>query len=261
MTQSPFPGMDPYLEDSTLWQGVHHLLMVAMVDQLMPLITPKYFADFETEIVTDRIWDDYGDNQRANSELITEWFELSNPVSSTTAPVTPPSLRLTAPISTPTRLTTLQIRQREKNQLVTAIELLSPINKRLSDHRQNYLEKRIDYLDKGVHLVEIDLMRRWPRMPFEEIVPPCDYFVAVCYGYERRACDAWLIYLRQPLPVLPIPLLKPDPAVPLDLGLALRTVYERGRYDLRIDYERPTDPPLSKEDADWAARLLQKTSS
>jgi hypothetical protein len=74
--------------------------------------------------------------------------------------------------------------------------------------------------------------------------------------YERPACDVWPISLRQPLPVLPIPLLRPDPAVPLDIGQALRTAYQRARYDLRIDYGQPPDPPLSSEDAAWAANLL-----
>ena len=52
-----------------------------------------------------------------------------------------------------------------------------------------------------------------------------------------------------PLPILPIPLLPPDPNVPLDLGQALATIYDRSGYDLRIDYtQRPPAPALSIED-------------
>jgi len=40
--------------------------------------------------------------------------------------------------------------------------------------------------------------------------------------------EVWPIKLRQPLPVLPV--LWPDPDVPLDIGQALRIVYERARY-------------------------------
>jgi hypothetical protein len=61
--------------------------------------------------------------------------------------------------------------------------------------------------------------------------------------------------VRQPLPTIPLPLLPPDPPVPLELGPALRTAYERARYDLRIDYRQPPVPPLSPTDAAWAEAL------
>ena len=66
--------------------------------------------------------------------------------------------------------------------------------------------------------------------------------------------EVWPIKLRQPLPVLPV--LWPDPDVPLDIGQALRTAYERARYDLRINYNKPPIPPLKKVDATWAATLV-----
>jgi Protein of unknown function (DUF4058) len=56
--------------------------------------------------------------------------------------------------------------------------------------------------------------------------------------------------------MIPIPLLSPDPPAPLDMGQALRTVYERARYDLRVDYRKPPVPPLSPADAAWAAARL-----
>ena len=57
-------------------------------------------------------------------------------------------------------------------------------------------------------------------------------------------------------PSIPIPLLSPDPPAPLELGQALRTAYERARYDLRVDYRQPPVPPLSPADAAWAKALL-----
>jgi hypothetical protein len=52
------------------------------------------------------------------------------------------------------------------------------------------------------------------------------------------------------------PLLRPDPDVPLSLGAALRTVYERAHYERRINYNVPPVPPLSKADADWVASVF-----
>ncbi len=49
--------------------------------------------------------------------------------------------------------------------------------------------------------------------------------------------------LNEPLPLLPVPLLSPDPDVPLNLNTALAAVYTRAGYDWRIDYDRPVPPP------------------
>ncbi|HEX9370301.1 MAG TPA: DUF4058 family protein [Roseiflexaceae bacterium] len=78
--------------------------------------------------------------------------------------------------------------------------------------------------------------------------------------YERPSCDVWPISVREPLPTLPIPLLRPDPPVTLDLNAALPVAYRRTHYDLRIDYCAPCDPPLPPEDAEWAAALVAQSS-
>jgi hypothetical protein len=71
--------------------------------------------------------------------------------------------------------------------------------------------------------------------------------------------SVWPISVRQPLPTIPIPLLDPDPPVPLDMGKALHTAYERARYDLRVDYRKPPVPPSSPADAEWVAALVGAT--
>jgi hypothetical protein len=53
------------------------------------------------------------------------------------------------------------------------------------------------------------------------------------------------------------PMQFPDPPVPLELGQALRTAYERARYDLRVNYHKPPVPPLPSADAAWAAALIE----
>jgi hypothetical protein len=156
----------------------------------------------------------------------------------------------------PTRLVSVYIRQRETARLVAVIELLSPVNKRRGKGREEYLDKRRTFLTSPVHVIEIDLLRRYPRMPFDDPLPPAHYLVMVCKAGERPRSIVWPISVRQPLPTIPIPLLSPDPPVPLELGQALHTAYERARYDLRVDYRRPPVPPLSPADAAWAEALL-----
>lgn len=37
----PFPGINPFLEDTALWPGVHGRLIVAIADYLSPQLRPR----------------------------------------------------------------------------------------------------------------------------------------------------------------------------------------------------------------------------
>ncbi len=41
---SPFPGMDPYLEDPAYWPDLHHSFATYIRDDLQPLLHPHYYA-------------------------------------------------------------------------------------------------------------------------------------------------------------------------------------------------------------------------
>jgi hypothetical protein len=259
MAQSPFPGMDPYLESPRMWPDVHNSLINIFREQLSPLLMPNYFAELESYVIIDQISDD--SFQVVPDVTITEdEFDNSIENNDTAVAIAPAPLRLKLPMSVPTNITNIHIKQNEENEkLVTVIELLSPVNKRPGKGRETYLKKRNAFFDSRVHLIEIDLLRRLPRMPFaEEILPDCDYLAMVSRAYERPDCDVWPIGLREPLPILPVPLQRPDPDVPLDLNKALHTAYERAHYERRINYNAPPTPPLKQKDALWAANLLRQ---
>lgn len=66
---------------------------------------------------------------------------------------------------------------------------------------------------------------------------------------------AWA--LRDPLPVLPIPLLGAD-QVQLDLGACFAAAYERIAADDEVDYRAASPPPpLSRSAAAWMDQLLR----
>ena len=268
MVQSPFPGMDPYLESPDLWPDVHARLMTIFAEQLSPLLSPNYIAELNTQVVIDQIVEEGPFNITAvlPDVVVTQPLDTRDPgmdgmwTASAQAVQTltlAPPLILTAPVALPTRLVTLHIRRRP-DTLVAVIELLSPVNKRPGPGRDEYLEKRMAYLNSHIHFIEIDLLRQWSRLPFGGDVPNTAYLAAIFPNGRRPYCQAWPIGVRDPLPTLPIPLLPPDPPVPLDMGQALRTAYARARYDLRIDYKTPLNPPLASEEAEWAAALLAK---
>lgn len=50
---SPFPGMDPYLEQATFWSSFHSRLIVALADALAPQLRPRYYVEMETRIYTN----------------------------------------------------------------------------------------------------------------------------------------------------------------------------------------------------------------
>lgn len=58
----------------------------------------------------------------------------------------------------------IEIRDVARRQLVTAIEILSPTNKR-GEGRLEYLAKRRRLLLSTAHLMEIDLLRQGQRVP------------------------------------------------------------------------------------------------
>jgi hypothetical protein len=253
MIHSPFPGMDPYLEAPSIWPDVHTRLMTIVGEQLTPLLAPKYLAELQTQLVIDRVDDD---PQVVLPDVSVTSPEVAAGAPSAVAVAAPAPVRVRVPLDVPTRLVSVYIRQRESARLVAVIELLSPVNKRRGKGREEYLDKRRTFLASPVHLIEIDLLRSYPRMPFDDPLPPAHYLVMVCKAGERPRSSVWPITVRQPLPTIPVPLLAPDPPVPLDLGQALRTAYERARYDLRVDYREPPVPPLSSADASWAAALI-----
>ena len=51
--QTPFPGMDPYLEHPILWTGVHSGLINAIRGQIAPGLLPRYIASVEERVMID----------------------------------------------------------------------------------------------------------------------------------------------------------------------------------------------------------------
>jgi Protein of unknown function (DUF4058) len=253
MIHSPFPGMDPYLEAPSIWPDVHTSLMCIVGEQLTPRLAPKYLGELETQVVIDQVDDD---PQVLLPDVSVTRLDVPNGTPSAVAVAAPAPVEVRVPMEVPTRLVSVYIRLRETGRLVAVIELLSLVNKRRGKGRAEYIEKRRAFLKSPVHYIEIDLLRSYSRMPFDDPLPAADYIVMVCKAGERPRSSVWPISVRQPLPTIPIHLLLPDPPVPLDLGQAMRTAYERARYDLRVDYRKPPVPPLSPADVAWAAALL-----
>ncbi len=153
----------------------------------------------------------------------------------------------------------LEIRHVESKALVTVIEILSPANKiRGSAGRRSFLNKRREILVSEVHWIEIDLLRAGTPTLARLERADCDYRIVVARCEQCTYGKFWPVSVRQGLPVIGIPLRGKDPDVPLDLNAVLRTAYDRAQYNATIDYRRDPAPPLVREDAAWAAKLLRE---
>ena len=148
----------------------------------------------------------------------------------------------------------LEIRDRERREVVTCLELLSPSNKRPGVDRDDYLAKRASTLGCSVNFVEIDLTRggQRPRLP---VLPISDYSVLVSRSEDWPKANFWAIDLMHELPTIPIPRRSPDEDVPLSLQAVLHQVYDAYDYGKYI-YQGNPEPPLSDEDQTWANQFV-----
>jgi len=253
-TTSPFPGMDPYLEGH-IWPDVHNRLINAISEIIAPKIAPKYVARVETYTVEDT---------NPESEVgitypdvaILRRRDAQEPVVAYTDKVvmTEPDTFVVTTFTV--HIPVIHIRDIEKNQLITCIEILSPVNKR-SPGWQPYHEKRNDLHLSGVHLLEIDLLRRGKRHVPNLGLPEHHYLFSLWRAGTGKTA-VWTNLLQQPLPVLPVPLKSPDPDVLLPLKQTLDMIYQRGLYHLSIDYDKdPAPPDFSEDDKHWMRQVIQ----
>lgn len=261
---SPFPGMDPYLEHPGLWPDVHHMLISSYREMLAAQLRPKYLVAIEERTYILEECD-----VMAMLDVRIPDVEVSARLGWESAPCSPgneePELAVPEPVVATTwleeevREAYLTIQDRESRRVITAIELLSPANKRPgSSGRRSYETKRREIYYSPTHLVEIDLLRgdrMVPRVPRK--IGAHEYLVHVSRESMRPRGELWGIRLPQRLPIIPIPLKDDDPDGRLDLQAALDSAYDRAQYDLRIDYRKPPMPPLDEKLDAWADQILR----
>jgi hypothetical protein len=256
--QSPFPGMDPYLE--AFWNDVHGKLVTYITDDLNEQLPSRFRATMQERVVIADL------DQPLSGARYPDVAVLEAPFITGAGPAVR-SLR--ALVRSPELLTyqgepliefSVEIVDTKFGEkVVTAIEVLSPENKRPGDGMRQFQAKQSEYRRAHVSRVEIDLLREGQR-PFEfprrllgpERIKP--YYVGVYRGSKPNECELYAIDLREPLPVIAIPLRPPDADVMLDLQPLIEHVYRTGRFP--IDYDNAIDPPLEGDDAIWARSML-----
>lgn len=163
---TPFPGMDPYLEHPTLWADVHDSLLAAIRDDLVPLVAPTYYVAL----------------QRHAYLLLTggERTYLGKPDVAVGVPKLPVGAWSPMPVASGAGVLEVEVPMEEEVD-------------------ENYLEVREVKTGKLITVIELLLVQ---------------------------------------------------------LNTILHNLYQRARFDLRLDYTVPPTPPLAPDDAQWAQTLL-----
>ena len=248
--KSPFPGMDPYLEEH--WGDVLASLAVYASNSLQKQLPADLVARIDVTF------------QRWTTASVVPPKNAQPPTPVLDAATTPTPPHVITRHSVERRLRSVRVLARNNaNRVVTTVELISPCHK-TEQGRQRYLRKRYRFLAGRVSLVEIDLIREGRHLlrvaaealPVEVTLP---YRVCVTRGWRRRQIEFYPAGYRERLPVVAVPLRRTDPDVTLDLQQLIDEVYETGRYE-QTDYRRPPVPPLPAADAKWAAALLKKAT-
>ena len=267
LPQNPFPGMNPYLERSDIWPGVHLLVIAELQGFLAPRLQPDYVVTVgeRVHVVAEPGRNGGGNGAASEQTRIPDVAVSAGEAVSGEENAAPQPERGSAAVAVRLPATEL-VRERylevrrvdNRQQVVAIIEALSPTNKS-GDGRREYLSKRAETLYSSTHLVEIDLLRAGRPMPLAGNPPRSHYRILVANA--RRAepvADLYPFDIRQPIPDFVMPLAKGTESVAVNLGAIVNSVYSARYYNLLVDYQQDPEPPLSDDDRAWLDQLLRE---
>lgn len=261
---SPFPGMDPYLEDPTLWPGLHQSFITYIRDVLQPQVRPEYHARIGERVYvvgsTRSIYPDVTLLRRPPLERLpvgsggAAVLETDVDVSDEPYEILIPPVEYREPF--------IEIIHTAGGEVVTVLEVLSPANKTIGEGHDLYVEKQQEVLGSRAHLVEIDLLGQGLHSvaaPLDGLadLPPWRYLVCLSRAGRPRRMQAYPIPLARRLPRIRVPLRAPDPDVAVDLQAVFDRCYDNGGYSDFVDYRRPPATPLSPNEQIWLQSHLQ----
>ena len=270
---SPFPGMDPYLEDPHIWPDVHNRLAEKVSEVLNRSLPSQYYAQLDVRSEVGVVDEPISKVIVPDVNVLHTRQENGGAATAVAAPRASLSdcWEIIADFE-PVELCSIEVRDRDRaHEVVTLIEILSPSNKRPGRDRNQLLAKRNVIMASETSLVEIDLLRTgarlWqdveiPRQPDDEIHPTPDYLVSVNRSWDREGSfrlQLFPAWLDGQLPVFPVPLRYEETELHLDLQYLFVQVYDSGPYRRgAVNYAEPAQPPLPDERQTWAAEHVRE---
>jgi len=253
--------MDPYLEDPAVWEEFHHVFITECMYFLSERLPESYIAKIGERAELISVSDDAATQYIPDTSVALERAARGSNRSAPNAPGTGSAVAepLTIPSvdSLEVKEGYIEIVRLPGYELVTSIELLSPWNK-YGEGIGEYRHKRRSLVSHGVHVVEIDLLRRGTRTELAQPLPAGDYFAFIFRADRRPDVNVYHWGLREALPSIKVPLRAPDADLSFELSEIVGTAYDRGRYGRKLSYAAaPPSPTMSLKDAAWVAERLQ----
>ncbi len=252
---SPFPGMDPYLEQH--WRDVHHSLCTYARDALQPQIRPALLARVDERLVVETEAHDWS----ISPDVMISQRRPQPIAGGTESAVGVAEPLMIKAVYDPVYEGFVQIIDPASGgKLVTVIEFLSISNKRSRLGIEQYRSKVNEAIDAGVSVVEIDLLRggEWVRQVNQKKIPQLmqePYRACVRCGWNPTEFRYYHFPIRQRLLKLPIPLREGDKEALLDLQELIDRIYINGAYE-EINYQLPPVPAFDEATAKWAQGLI-----
>jgi len=265
-----FPGMDPYIEAPGVWPDFHDAFLAYAREALQPLLPGGYYAvlrareeigiaGYEPEAV---MFPDVAVKRTERQPPRDAAREHRVASGTATLPE-----RLVIATKEKPRVNFLEIRDASSgDRLVTLIELLSPSNKLSGPDREAFQRKQDEVLASEANWMEVDLLRGGKRIGCHRSVDVhCrkkgyDYSVVVSRASRRGPkleIELYGFRVRDPLPIVSVPLFPPHTDVDLDMRRVFRRTYETGPYPWIARYDQPLDPSLAPDDERWVRELLE----
>jgi hypothetical protein len=253
--------MDPYIERPEIWPDFHNRLVAGICEALQPQLRPRYAA-----LCQDRLY------------VVEHWRPIHPDISVVRTTVDEGGVAVAALPDTPLVVEIVEeeisqplihiIEPAAGNRIVTAIEVLSPDNKRAGPGRESFLRKREELIRGGAHFVEIDVLRDGERSlqiePDEvqgQIADVSRWHYVVTVTRLPRYSEYYPATVRERLPRVGIPLAHGDRDVTLDLQAAFTRCWEAGPYPGLLRYDGPPPGTFSEEDSAWCRRQAAVTGA
>ncbi len=221
---SPFPGMDPYLEDELIWPMFHHQLVSCLYQILLPGLVDRYRA------------------RLGHRHYVTE------------------QALFTSVVREEHHEDYIEIRLRNDGRLVTLLDVVSPCNKTTRVGREAYLAKRQEGRAANASLVELDLiLQGQPMLDYSrDGLPDWDYAVTVTRAPQPERYEIYTTTLQKRLPTFKLPLASDDRETVLNLHTAFSRCYDQGGFAAKIDYAKEAPAGIKDEDRRWVRDVLRQ---
>jgi hypothetical protein len=248
--------MDPYIERPAIWPDFHNHFVTTIKTLLQPLLRPRYVALMEDRIYVVR------DDQAHKPDVAIVQSGGGQPARRSAAVLEVDTPAIFEVYREEVREPLIEIIEPAAgNRVVTAIEVLSPDNKRSGPGRASYLAKRDQYEAAGANIVEIDLLAGGEptvRLKPEKLesLRPWRYLASV--SRWPTLFEVYAFPLARRLPRIAVPLAYEDQDVPLDLQAAFTRSWDEGPYPELLHYDQPLSGEFTEEEQLWCRDKLAK---